>query len=262
MPIKLPPIYFFYNMLATIQYSNTDYRINLSLPIDISLPIRHGNDNVNAFHIPQPEFKPITVGNYTGAVAAGAGSNCQVLTLTPHGNGTHTECIGHITKEPYTINKCLTNFWYVALVISVRPFKMENDDYIILKEEIIPHLQNTPAQALVIRTLPNTDEKTQQNYSGTNPTYLHRTAAKLIQEAGIQHLLIDLPSIDREEDGGNMLAHKAFWNYPEAPKWKNTITELIYVPDNVGDGLYLLNMQIAPLETDASPAKPILYRIL
>jgi hypothetical protein len=36
---------------------------------------------------------------------------------------------------------------------------------------------------------------------------------------------------------------------------------MIYVPENIEDGIYLLNIQIASFETDASPSKPILYEI-
>ena len=249
-------------MIAHIDYLNHSYKINLAAPIDISLPMYDRTGNVNAFHIPEPQFRPIVVGNYTGSVALGAGSNCEVLTLSPHGNGTHTECIGHITKERHTINQCLKQFWFVAELISVEPFKMVNDDTIILKETIAEKMRAKNAEALIIRTLPNIDTKASKNYSGKNPTYLHWNAAKYIRELGIKHLLIDLPSIDREEDGGEMLAHKSFWNYPDSPALWQTITELIYVPNHIEDGIYLLNLQIAPLETDASPAKPILYKIL
>jgi arylformamidase len=74
-------------------------------------------------------------------------------------------------------------------------------------------------------------------------------------------LLLDLPSVDREEDGGNLLGHKAFWQYPENPRSACTITELIYVPSEVPDGDYLLNIQIASLELDVSPSKPVLYAL-
>jgi hypothetical protein len=78
---------------------------------------------------------------------------------------------------------------------------------------------------------------------------------------GVQHLLIDLPSVDREEDGGQMLAHKAFWQYPDNPRKEATITEMVFVPNEVPDDLYLLNIQIASLETDASPSKPLLFKL-
>jgi hypothetical protein len=116
-------------------------------------------------------------------------------------------------------------------------------------------------EALVIRTTPNLENKLKENYSGNNPVYLDPNLSKLIVEKGILHLLLDLPSVDREEDGGAMLAHKAFWNYPENPRYSATITEMIFVPDEIKDGLYFINLHIASLETDASPSKPVLYEI-
>jgi hypothetical protein len=40
-----------------------------------------------------------------------------------------------------------------------------------------------------------------------------------------------------------------------------TISEMIFVPGAVADGLYLLHLNIAPIESDASPSKPVLYKI-
>ncbi|MCB0558058.1 MAG: cyclase family protein, partial [Phaeodactylibacter sp.] len=71
----------------------------------------------------------------------------------------------------------------------------------------------------------------------------------------------DLPSVDREEDGGKLLAHRAFWSYPETPRTDCTITELIFVNNSIQDGLYLLNIMIASFEIDASPGKPVLYKL-
>jgi hypothetical protein len=81
-------------------------------------------------------------------------------------------------------------------------------------------------------------------------------------ERGILHLLIDLPSVDREEDGGKLAAHKAFWQYPARPRMDATITELIFVNNMITDGLYLLNLQICSLSLDASPSKPVIYALL
>ena len=105
-------------------------------------------------------------------------------------------------------------------------------------------------------------------YSNTNPAYLEEAAAIFIREIGIQHLLIDLPSVDKEHDDGKLLAHKAFWNVKdvnqlnEDARMNATITELIFVSDEVADGSYLLNLQMAPFENDASPSKPVLFAIL
>ena len=80
--------------------------------------------------------------------------------------------------------------------------------------------------------------------------------------------MIDLPSVDKEKDDGKLLAHKAFWNVTDVNNLNDdarldcTITEMIFVHDEVKDGTYLLNLQIASFENDASPSKPILYAIL
>src|SRR5437879_7785473 len=36
---------------------------------------------------------------FKGSVERGASCNCELITLIPHCNGTHTECVGHLTRE-------------------------------------------------------------------------------------------------------------------------------------------------------------------
>ena len=79
---------------------------------------------------------------------------------------------------------------------------------------------------------------------------------------GVKHLLIDLPSVDRESDGGVLAFHHAFWEVPNNPNHERTITEMVYVPTEIKDGNYLLNLQMAPFENDASPSRPVLYPFL
>ncbi|HSY77613.1 MAG TPA: cyclase family protein, partial [Bacteroidia bacterium] len=99
-------------------------------------------------------------------------------------------------------------------------------------------------------------------YSNTNPAYLTSEAMKYIVSIGIKHLLIDLPSVDKEKDEGKVATHHIFWNYPEKTDMTRTITELIYVPNTVLDGSYLLNLQIASFENDATPSKPVLFQLV
>ena len=106
--------------------------------------------------------------------------------------------------------------------------------------------------------------KKRTHYSGFNPPYMAADAMEYIVSCGVEHLLIDLPSVDREEDGGKLLAHKAFWKYPETKqdrREKCTLSELIYVDNGIKDGFYLLNIQIASFEIDVSPSKPVLYEL-
>ena len=73
--------------------------------------------------------------------------------------------------------------------------------------------------------------------------------------------MIDTPSIDREEDGGVLAAHHAFWHYPQHTRMHCTITELVYVPGHVADGLYMLNILTGAFDSDASPSRIVLYAV-
>lgn len=245
---------------ANVNFANHQYVADLKQAIDISIPMHNGVQNPNAFHIPFPRFEPIQVGSFIGSVAKGSGANCENLFLNPHGNGTHTECIGHITFERVTIHESLKSFFFVAQLISVQPEALENNDQIITSKSFSTEIIGG-IEAVIFRTMPNTAQKLTKNYSGNNPCYLKAELSKDLAARGINHLLVDLPSVDREEDNGEMLAHKAFWNYPENPRMHATITEMIFIPNEVEDGLYLLNIQVASLQTDASPSKPLLFRL-
>jgi kynurenine formamidase len=254
-------------MIAKIQ----NFEIDLSKPIDISIPLSNTDKNPIAWYIEKPEIEPVVFGDWIGKVSKGSSTNFNNIFFNPHGHGTHTECLGHITREFYSINQCLKQFFFTADLISIEPENI-NGDLIITKNQIEKALQkdSTDAEtssALIIRTLPNLESKKHKNYSKTNPPYLSEEAAIYIREIGIQHLLIDLPSVDREEDEGKLLAHKAFWNVKNVNNLNDdarlncTITEMIFVEDTIQDGSYILNLQIASFENDASPSKPILYKI-
>jgi kynurenine formamidase len=245
-------------MKITTQWQQKNWEIDLGSPIDLSLPLLNGKQNPNAFHIPFPRFEPITVGDFVGSVAKGSGANCENLFINAHGNGTHTECIGHITIEPHSITDCLKVFHVMAQLISLTLVQTESGDFIVPNKELKDWL-NPNVEAVIIRTLPNTDAKRLQHYSGKNPAYILPELAQFLAQAGIKHLLLDLPSVDREEDGGSMLAHKAFWQFPENPRWDATISEMVFVPNEVADGNYFLNLQIASIGSDASPSKPVIY---
>ena len=47
---------------------------------------------------------------------------------------------------------------------------------------------------------------------------------------------MDLPSVDKEKDRGQLLAHNAFWNTIGILRMDLTITEFIYLPNTVLDG--------------------------
>ena len=248
-------------MQAIINHAIKQYQADLSYPIDISIPLSAKGKNVNAFFAPPFEVAPVVTDSFTGSVDKGGTVNFLNVKINPHGNGTHTECVGHITAEKFTINQCLKKFFFIAELISLHPVEMENGDEIILLEQIENNLAGKQCDAIIIRTLPNNLLKLTKNYSGKNPPYIHHAVAEFLVSIGVKHLLVDLPSVDREEDEGQLLFHKAFWQYPGNIRQDATITELIFVPDAVSDGTYLLNLQIASFELDASPSKPVLYTL-
>lgn len=254
-------------MKATIQHNNTTFKIDLSKPIDISIPLTSTDDNPIAWYIDKPLIEPVKMGDWVGKVSEGSSTNFNNIFFNPHGHGTHTECLGHITKDFYSINQALKQFFFLAEVISIQP-EVQGEDQVITKRQIEKELQSKKPEAIIMRTLPNDEAKKSTNYSNTNAPYLDEAAATFIRDRGIKHLLIDLPSVDKEKDEGKLLAHKAFWNVKDVNTLNTdavhdaTITEMIYVNDEVKDGSYLLNLQIASFENDASPSKPVLYKLI
>lgn len=242
----------------TFSHQNKQYTYSSSRLYDLSTPIRNGDQNVNAYYLADPRFEPFRAGEFIGSVKAGGACNCEDIHFNAHGNGTHTECVGHISDTGHTINQCLTEFQFMATLITVTPEKLTNGD-LVVQPGTLESVDLSSCDALIVRTLPNDDSKLERRYSGTNPAYLSPAFTKLLADHDIQHVLIDLPSVDREEDGGKLLAHHAFWNYPENPRVHATITELAYIDNQIEDGQYLLHLHIAAFESDASPSKPILY---
>ncbi|GGW54902.1 kynurenine formamidase [Winogradskyella epiphytica] len=248
-------------MIATIQYNSRKLKIDLTQPLDISIPLRGNPTNVNAWYLEPPKIEPEVIDGEIITVANGAVVNFNTITFNPHSHGTHTETVGHITEKVYSINEHLKQFFFLAEVVTVAPEKV-GDDYVISKKQLQFTLGNKKREAIVIRTIPNTRSKLTKQYSHTNPTYLMEDAAIFLKNKGIKHLLIDLPSVDKENDDGLLLAHNAFWNTSGKLRLDATITEFIFVPNDVEDGKYMLNLQIAPFENDATPSKPILYKIM
>jgi arylformamidase len=249
-------------MICTISLDNSTFQVNLSQPLDISIPLQEGTENVNAWYVDPMRIKPVQNGDWIGDVKQGGSVNFRNISFNPHGNGTHTECVGHISKEIYSINQCLKKFFFLAELISISPEKRSNGDQVITGQQIQEQLGAKTPQALIIRTLPNHSEKIVRQYSNSNPPYIEAEAARFIHQKNIEHLLIDLPSVDKEVDDGQLAAHHLFWQYPENPLLHRTITELVYMDNTILDGSYLLNLQIASFENDASPSKPVLYKII
>ena len=248
-------------MIATLQFGIKPIKVDFTKPLDISIPMSGGPSNVNAWYVGPPEIKPYSDGEFTGSVREGATTNFNKIECLPHSHITHTECVGHITETVHSVNTHLRKYFHLAELITVAPEK-QGEDFVISAKQLKYALGNKKREAVVIRTLPNTLQKKKAQYSHTNPPYLLEEAAKYLANKGVEHLLIDLPSVDREQDEGTLLAHRAFWGMDGDIRYGATITELIYVDNQIADGTYLLDLQVAPIENDASPSRPVLYALL
>lgn len=247
-------------MELTFIYQGKNYSAALGSGIDLTIPMTLGDQNPNCYYAENPQAEVIRFGeSFVGSVAEGGSCNYLRLHLTPHGNGTHTESYGHISKDLFPVADCLDKPFYTALVVSLSPEEL-NGDKVLRTAALAEQLGNHRPEALILRTLPNEIErKKKEKYSGTNPPYPEPGMGLWLRERGVQHWLLDLPSVDREEDGGVLQNHHDFWNFPEAPREKATITELIAVPDILRDGLYLLQLTVPRILVDAVPSRAVLY---
>lgn len=237
--------------------------IDTSDPFDLSMPLSDTINNPKAWYVDRPKFEPVRTENYIGSVKEGGDVNFRNIFFNPHGHGTHTECLGHITEEIHSVNETFNQYFFDAKLISILPKRIVRDngdvDFVITKDQI--DSIDIGCEALVIRTLPNESNKLSKDYSSSNPPYFDVECVESILKSGVSHLLIDLPSVDKENDNGELAFHHAFWEVPNNPNFKRTITELIYVDNKIKDGEYVLNFQLAPFVNDATPSRPVLYKI-
>lgn len=240
--------------------------------IDISIPLRFNGSQPNAYGVERATSKPCEAGDIVGDTRRGGSVNFEQYTFIPHCNGTHTECVGHITDERISVLDCLRDVFVGAVLVSVEA-ESSGADLVLSKLQLSRSLETltyaaTADTALIVRTLPNDDSKLARSYDfGDIPPYFTAEAMEYIVECGFRHLLVDLPSIDRIFDEGELTNHRIFWNVEagsrethSASRIYSTVTELIYVPNDVSDGEYLLNLQIAPFVSDAAPSRPILFK--
>ena len=130
-------------------------------------------------------------------------------------------------------------------------------------------LANSTLLLSSISTLPNNATKKAIEYGDQHrPPYFSADAMHYLVERGVQHLLVDIPSIDKMHDEGRLTNHHIFWHVPEGTheatrdtRVNKTVTEMIFVDDEISDGLYLLNLQVPAFCADAAPCRPVVYAL-
>jgi arylformamidase len=236
---------------------------------------------LRCYNAPPALIRPLQTADFTGRVERGGSCNCSVITLTPHANGTHTECVSHLTVQPMDVYKIIPQRLLIASLLTVEPELAadsqegsaphpQSSDLLITRAAIerawpIPSDARLSGRSAIIRTLPNAPDKFIEDGGAAAP-FLSREAASCLVARGIEHLVLDVPSADRSSDGGALTAHRILFGLPagsstlaDSRRRDCTITELAYIPDSVADGWYFLSLQTPAITGDAIPSRPVLY---
>ena len=268
-------------LIAHLQVDNQRVSVNLSNGIDLAIPMSFSGSDPSLYGTPNAEQRPFEADGIVGDTRLGGSCNVSIISFTPHCNGTHTECVGHITHERRHITDVLPTGLLPCTVVSVTPESIllagESSTPTVISDETMgitaTSLENAWAAslsdwntALVVRTLPNLERKRSNGYEASDIPFFTVEAVRLMRDRGVRHVLVDLPSLDRLHDNGEMAAHRTWWDMeprshetPGAADALRTITELIFVPDDIKDGIGFISIQIPPFQSDAAPSRPIFY---
>jgi len=280
-------------LFLTAQFMDRHWRVDLQHGHDLSLAIDPQGPHPRFFCVDHASARPLQSGSFIGSIDRGGAVNADILEIIPHCQGTHTESVAHVTAgsasayataggsdghNTHAQSGTATPSLLSAVLISLPATAADQTDEryhlgalaeepVLTRADLLQNEQQTAwlehADAVIIRSLPNPASKRSRNYSEL-PWYpvLSEDAIKHLTSLRLSHLLIDTPSLDRADDGGRVYNHKTWWgvhadgsiDHPQ-----RLLTEMIYAHDGIADGLYLLDMQIAPLVTDAVPSRPVIY---
>ena len=267
---------------VTLDIDGSMFHADLHVYHDLAIAQDFDGAQPRWFDAPPAHSAALSSGGFSGRVARGASCNCSTLTLTPHCDGTHTECAGHLTREPLDVRTVAPAGLLPALLVSVTPVAAGRcvestrppplaDDLLVTAAALMQAWPARPpfaARALIVRTRPNSGNKRRRDYRNEPAAFLSLPAAQLMVARGIEHLVLDLPSADRAADGGLLSAHREFFGLPVGSvalaavgRPQCTITELAFMDDAAADGCYLLGLQLPALGGDALPSRPLLYPV-
>jgi hypothetical protein len=257
--------------------SDPQVETDLGAPIDLSRPVSfagsaHAGTVVAApFGAPAPCASALRVGHFVGDVAQGGSCNCSVISLTPHASGTHTECVSHLTREALDAWTVVPRGLVPALLLRVSPRSatVTADEVAAAWAVAAPRSAPYPARAALIGCLDDARYRSAFEAGRWDALpFLAPDAVQWLIGQGIEHLLVDLPSLDPVADGGALAAHRDFFGLARgeasiaaARRAQCTVTELARFPSEAVPGAYLLSLQVPAIAGDAVPSRPLLYPV-
>jgi arylformamidase len=257
---------------TSIAASAVDFAAATSLALELDF----NGAQPQHFGAPPASSTPFRIGSFEGDVAQGASCNCRSITLIPHCNGTHTEGVGHLTTGFRPLHQFVPIEPMPALLLTLELVSAADTsedslplpqagDRLVTRAALLRHWPATlpvAPRALLLRTARS--PAGQASCTQANPAYLTRQAAGELVQRGIEHLVVDLPSVDRSSDQGKLTAHRIFFGLPAsatdarlATRAQCTITELAQFPARIADGPCALQLQLAAFTGDAVPSRPI-----
>jgi len=271
-------------MQLTIKINNTSYLVNRSDGQSIAIELDLQGTQPNHFGAPNAASQTLEMGSYIGDTKRGGSCNANVLTLIPHCNGTHTESVSHIVNQLVPVHQAVLQSLFATVLISLEPIQAEqcqdsyqpslqSDNRVFTRTQLENSLMgfsDEQLQGLVIRSLPNDANKKHRVYNQQNyPPFFTNEAMDYIFERGVQHLMVDFPSVDKMYDDGLLSNHRIFWRLPERSHdldeqtlTHKTISEMVFIHDAIKDGFYLCDLQVPAINTDAVPSRPMLYPLI
>jgi hypothetical protein len=247
-----------------------EFELDLSQPLDLGRPVAFASgteSDPQPFGAPAPSATPLRVGEFLGDVVRGGSCNCRTQSLTPHSSGTHTEGVGHLTREPLDAWRLLPAGLLPCALVQLWPTELgpggrQAITAASLESAWPRELAFAPAAAVIgsHRDVAPSDPLA--------PPFFTPDALRWLVLRGIEHVVVDLPSLDPTEDGGALEAHRVFFGLPprsstlrEARRPRATVTELARISSGLRAGNYLLSLQAAAIDGDAVPSRPLLYAL-
>ena len=249
-------------LIASITHQGFKYKVNLEKPIDLTRNLDPFGEQTRCFSAPAAHAEPAQAGDFVLSLENGSPVNSYNLFTNIHGNGTHTETARHVDKRGPTIAAGISQYLWFAPLVRIVPESI-GDDLVITREQLEKSIINySDVSALIVSAEVPSTKQDIVDFSNQNPPYFLPRAIEYLVESGVKHLITDLPSVDKEQDGGKVASHHQFWDTKNELRKDATITELVKVPSDLREGFYFLQLTPMKIALDAAMSRVVVYEVI
>jgi kynurenine formamidase len=250
---------------AQIDWNGSLLTVDFSQGRSLAIDLQPGGPHPSFFSDSAARVRPLARDGFVGDMTRGGSCNAQVIEFSPHSHGTHTECIGHISPDHASVTGTIDQQPTLMQLITVPGELLDNGR--LIPAGVLAGIDRFDGKALAVRTMPNELSKQWRNYD-ESPVYpvFSPDAMSLLSNSPLLHLLIDTPSLDNS-DNTELENHAIWWGMDGSTTRGvpnpgiRSITEMIFVADEIADGEYWLDLQLPPLISDAVPSRPMVFPV-